>query len=62
VQGLRRLHTKPHAVPITGRHVEGLNERTLRHQSFLTSQRRRKLIEQGFGWLKTVAGFRKTRY
>jgi hypothetical protein len=42
--------------------VEGLNERTLRHQSFLTSQRRRKLIEQGFGWLKTVAGFRKTRY
>lgn len=62
VQGLRRLSTKPHAVPITGRKVKGLDERTLRHQSFLVSQRRRKLIEQGFGWLKTVAGFRKTRY
>jgi transposase len=62
VGGLRRLNTKPHAVPITGRKVVGLDERTMRHENFLLSQRKRKLIEQGYGWLKTVAGFRKTRY
>lgn len=62
VDGLRRLHVKPHVVPITGRKVEGLDERTLRHDTFLLSQRKRKLIEQCFGWFKTVAGYRKTRY
>jgi transposase len=62
VKGMRRFGVKPHAVPITGRRVEGLDERTMRHENFLVSQRKRKLIEQGFGWLKTVAGFRKTRY
>jgi hypothetical protein len=30
-----------------------------RHRSHLLSQRKRKLIEQAFGWLKTVAGLRK---
>jgi hypothetical protein len=28
----------------------------------VASQRRRKLIEQAFGWLKTVALFRKLRH
>jgi IS5 family transposase len=39
-----------------------VRQRATRHENFLVSQRKRKLIEQGFGWLKTVAGFRKTRY
>jgi Transposase DDE domain len=26
------------------------------------SQRLRKRIEEGFGWIKTTAGFRKTRH
>ena len=62
VQGLRKLGVIPHAVPMSIRQIAGLDERTFRHKSLLKSQRKRKLIEQCFGWFKTVAGYRKTRY
>jgi hypothetical protein len=29
---------------------------------YIFSQRKRKLVEQIFGWLKTVGGMRKTRH
>lgn len=34
----------------------------VRSPEFAVSQRCRKRIEEGFGWIKTVANFRKTRY
>src|ERR1700731_506389 len=37
-------------------------ERTTRHPGYLISQQKRKRIEEIFGWLKTVAGLRKTRH
>ena len=33
-----------------------------RHASYRLSQRKRKLIEQAFGLIKTVAGLRKSRF
>ena len=39
-----------------------IDERTTRHSGYLLSQRKRKRIEEIFGWLKTVAGLRKTRH
>lgn len=30
--------------------------------AYATSQRKRKLIEEGFGWMKTIGGLRRTRY
>jgi transposase len=39
-----------------------IDGRTTRHESYSTSQRIRKRIEEIFGWMKTVGGFRKTRY
>jgi hypothetical protein len=33
-----------------------------RHAGYRASQRARKRIEEVFGWLKTVAGQRKTRF
>ena len=36
--------------------------RTTRHPGYEISQRCRKKIEEIFGWMKTVGGFRKTRY
>lgn len=36
--------------------------RTTRHATYAASQKVRKRIEQIFGWLKTVAGLRKTRF
>lgn len=39
-----------------------IDQRTTRHPGYLISQRKRKRIEEIFGWLKTVAGLRKTRH
>jgi len=39
-----------------------IDARTTRHAGYRRSHRKRKLIEQAFGWLKTVALFRKLRH
>ena len=39
-----------------------LDVRTTRHPGYALSQWMRKRIEEGFGWMKTVGGLRKTRY
>jgi transposase len=38
-----------------------LDERTTRHAGYAISQRRRKLVEEVFGWMKTIAGIRQTK-
>ena len=40
----------------------GIDERTTRWPGYHVSQVKRRLIEQGMGWLKTVAGLRKSRF
>ena len=40
----------------------GLDDRTTRHESYRISQRKRKRIEEIFGWLKSYGGLRKTRF
>lgn len=35
--------------------------RTTRHESYQVSQRRHKLIEEAFGWAKTIAGLVKVK-
>jgi hypothetical protein len=39
-----------------------IDARTLRHPGYAISQRKRKRIEECFGWMKTVGGMRKTRH
>ena len=39
-----------------------IDRRTVRHSGYAVSQRKRKRIEEVFGWLKTVALLRKTRH
>src|SRR5260370_524221 len=39
-----------------------IDDRTTRHPGYAISQQKRKRIEEIFGWLKTVAGLRKTRH
>lgn len=60
VAALRDLGVVPHVAEIFGRRVRGLDMRTVRHASYRISQRRRKLIEECFGWVKTTGGFRKS--
>ena len=54
MKGFRDLEITPHvAQKVTGSAIDG---RTTRHAGYAISQRKRKLIEQVFGWMKTVAG------
>jgi hypothetical protein len=39
-----------------------IDERTTRHAGYAISQKKRKRIEESFGWLKTIALMRKVRH
>ena len=39
-----------------------IDVRTTRHEGYAVSQRKRKRIEESFGWLKTIALMRKVRH
>lgn len=62
VKFLRRKDLRPHIATIDGREVAGLDARTTRTEGYRISQIKRKLVEEGFGWLKTAGGFRKSRF
>ena len=59
---LRSKKIAPHIAQIEGRRTPGLDARTTRHAGYAVSQRKGKRVEEIFGWLKTVGGFRRTRY
>jgi IS5 family transposase len=56
---LREHQVMPHLACIATTIIDA---RTTRHPGSAIRQRKRKLIEEIFGWLKTVAGLRKTRH
>ena len=62
VQHLREHKIKPHIARIDGRKTPGLDGRTSCTEGYKISQRKRKRVEEIFGWLKTVGGMRKTRF
>ena len=60
VRAVRELHVTPHvAQKAVGTAIDG---RTTRHPGYTISQQKRKLIEQIFGWLKTVGQLRKLHH
>jgi IS5 family transposase len=59
--GCRTLGITPHVAQYEHR-ASAIDGRTTRHEGYRVSQRIRKRVEEIFGWLKTVANFRKTRY
>jgi transposase len=62
VELLRQRQVAPHIARIEGRRTPGLDARTTRHNGYALSQRKRKRIEEIFGWMKTVGGMRKSRF
>ena len=48
--------------PHVAQKVRAIDGRTTRHAGYHVSQRKRKLVEQVFGWMKTVGGLRKLRH
>jgi transposase len=63
VATLRELKVTPHVAQNTGRPGgSAIDKRTTRHASYTVSQTKRKRVEEIFGWFKTVAMMRKTRF
>ena len=59
----RAMNVTPHVAQNDGRPGgSAIDGRTTRHAGYKISQRKRKRIEEVFGWLKTIAGLRKTRH
>jgi transposase len=62
VADLRDRKVTPHVAQNTANRRSAIDGRTTRHAGYTISQQVRKRIEEGFGWTKTAAGFRKTRH
>jgi IS5 family transposase len=60
VAHLRKKNIAPHIAQIEGRNTPGLDARTTRHAGYATSQRKRKRVEEIFGWMKAYGGLRRT--
>ena len=59
----RNLKVTPHVAQNLGRRGgSAIDARTTEHVGYAISQRKRKRIEECFGWLKTVALLRKVRH
>ena len=58
---VRALNVTPHVAQNTSRR-SAIDRRTTRHPGYAASQRLRQRIEEGFGWIKTTGGLRKTRH
>jgi transposase len=61
VMELREINVTPHIAQNTSRR-SAIDGRTTHHSGYTVSQRIRKRIEEGFGWMKTIGGLRKTKY
>jgi transposase len=63
VRECRNLRMTPHVAQNLGRRGgSAIDSRTTRHAGYRISQKKRKRIEECFGWLKTVALLRKVRH
>jgi transposase len=59
----RNLNVTPHVAQNVNRNGGSvIDARTTRHAGYALSQRKRKRIEESFGWLKTIALMRKVRH
>jgi transposase len=62
VESLRALSVTPHVAQNTAGRRSAIDGRTTRHPGYAVSLKARKLVEEVFGWIKTVATMRKTRF
>jgi transposase len=63
IDAVRTMRVTPHVAQNTRRPGgSAIDRRTVRHAGYVISQRKRKLVEQAFGWMKTVGLLRKLRH
>ena len=59
---LRHMEITPHVAQNAMNRRSAVDERTTRHEGYRISQRKRKRIEEVFGWMKSVGLLRKLRH
>ncbi len=62
IEQLRDRKVTPHVAQNDTNRRSAIDRRTTRHPGYAMSQKKRKLVEQMFGWAKTVGLMRKTRH
>jgi transposase len=62
VAAIRARRVTPHVAQHTNKRRSAVDGRTTCWPGYALSQRARKRVEEVFGWMKTVGGFRRTRY
>ena len=63
VADCRHLNVTPHVAMNTGRRGgSAIDQRTARHAGYEVSQKKRKRIEECFGWMKDIALMRKMKH
>lgn len=62
VAACRDLAVTAHVAQSNNRRSSAIDGRTTRHPGYAVSQRKRKLVEEIFGWAKTVGNFRRSRF
>ena len=62
VDTLRSLNVTLHVAQNDTNRKSAIDRRTTRHAGYAVSMRKRKRVEEIFGWLKTVGVMRKTRH
>ena len=64
VTGVRACHVTPHVAQNlhARKTTSAIGPRTTRHAGYAISQVKRKLVEEGFGWGKTIGGLRKLHH
>jgi transposase len=60
VEGARAHNVTPHVA--RKKRYSAIDHRSTRHAGYAQSQRRRKLVEERFGWMKDIGGLRKLRH
>ena len=62
VKQVRGMGVTPHVSQNNKNRSSAIDNRTTRHAGYPVSQRKRKRVEEIFGWMKTVGMLRKTRH
>jgi transposase len=62
VKAARELKVTPQVAQNDSHRRSAIDARTTHHEGYAVSQRKRKRVEEVFGWIKTVALQRKTRF
>jgi transposase len=61
VHELRHMGITPHVAQNNTNRASAIDQRTTQHAGYEVSQRKRKLVEQSFGWMKVIGMLKKVK-